>query len=84
METIEVFERNEMKTLTECIGVIIKRGYKTNFLGLDGNKIKGDREIPYTSDEVKINTFYRFEGDSDPGDSSILYAIETINGEKGY
>ncbi len=84
METTEAFERKEMKTLIECIEVITKRGYKTSFLGIDNTKIKGEREKHYTPEEVKINTFYRFEGDSDPGDSSILYAIETTGGEKGY
>jgi hypothetical protein len=84
MEATEAFERKEMKTLIECIEVITKRGYKTNFIALEGNKIKGDREKPFDPSEVKINTFYRFEGDSDPGDSSILYAIETSDGEKGY
>ncbi|HKC68118.1 MAG TPA: hypothetical protein VKG26_07795 [Bacteroidia bacterium] len=84
MEATETFERKEMKTLIECIDVITKRGYKTNFLAVSNNKIKGDREKPYSPSEVKITTFYRFEGDSDPGDSSILYAIETSDGEKGY
>ncbi|HXD94595.1 MAG TPA: hypothetical protein VNX01_15425 [Bacteroidia bacterium] len=84
METVAPFEREEMKTLTECIELITKRGYKTNFMAIGNNKIKGEREKPYASHEIKINTFYRFEGDSDPGDSSILYAIETNDGEKGY
>ena len=84
METTEIFERKEMKTLTECINVITKRGYKTNFLALNDNKIKGEREKPYKPYDVKITNFYRFEGDSDPGDSSILYVIETSDGDKGY
>lgn len=33
--------------------------------------------------DVEIKHFYRFEGESDPGDNSIVYAIETKNGEKG-
>jgi hypothetical protein len=31
---------------------------------------------------VKIVHFYRFEGESNPDDSSIMYAIECNNGEK--
>ena len=27
--------------------------------------------------------FYRYEGESNPEDRSILYGIETANGEKG-
>lgn len=33
--------------------------------------------------ELKIVHFYRFEGESNPEDSSIMYAIEGSNGEKG-
>jgi hypothetical protein len=84
METTLSFERTEMKTLTECIELINKRGYTTNFLGLENNRIQGKRVRSYGPSEVKIDTFYRFEGDSDPGDSSILYVIETTDGEKGY
>ena len=38
----------------------------------------------YTSDELKIIKTYRFEGDSDPSDSSIIYLIEAANGLVGY
>ena len=37
----------------------------------------------YQPKEIIVVNFYRFEGDSDPGDSSILYIIETIDGTKG-
>ena len=37
----------------------------------------------FRSDEVAIARFYRFEGESDPDDNAILYAIETGDGEKG-
>lgn len=37
----------------------------------------------YTPEQVKIVNFFRFEGSSDPGDMSILYAIETHDGVKG-
>lgn len=33
--------------------------------------------------EVEILHFYRFEGESNPADSAILYAIETNDGERG-
>jgi len=38
----------------------------------------------YTPDELKIIKTYRFEGDSDPSDSSIIYLIEAVNGLVGY
>jgi hypothetical protein len=37
----------------------------------------------YKPEEVKIKNFYRFEGESDPADNTILYAIETTSGERG-
>jgi hypothetical protein len=32
---------------------------------------------------VHVVDFFRFEGESDPADNSILYAIETDDGKKG-
>ena len=38
----------------------------------------------YTPDQLKIIKTYRFEGDSDPADSAIIYLIEAQNGLIGY
>jgi hypothetical protein len=38
----------------------------------------------YKPDELQIIKTYRFEGDSDPSDSSILYLIEANDGLIGY
>ena len=38
----------------------------------------------YRADELVIIKTYRFEGDSDPADSSILYLIEANDGLIGY
>jgi hypothetical protein len=38
----------------------------------------------YTSDDLTIIKTYRFEGESDPSDSSILYLIEARDGLIGY
>jgi len=38
----------------------------------------------YKADELTIIKTYRFEGDSDPSDSSILYLIEANDGLVGY
>ena len=38
----------------------------------------------YSPDQLKIIKTYRFEGDSDPADSSIIYLIEAQNGLIGY
>ncbi len=38
----------------------------------------------YKPEDLKIIRTYRFEGDSDPSDSSILYVIEANDGLIGY
>src|SRR6201995_615967 len=38
----------------------------------------------YQPDDLKIIKTYRFEGESDPSDSSILYVIEAKDGLTGY
>lgn len=38
----------------------------------------------YTPDQLTIIKTYRFEGDSDPSDSSIIYLIEANDGLIGY
>ena len=38
----------------------------------------------YQPEDLKIIKTYRFEGESDPSDSSILYVIEAKDGLTGY
>ncbi len=38
----------------------------------------------YQPHELKIIKTYRFEGESDPSDSSILYVMEALDGTIGY
>jgi hypothetical protein len=38
----------------------------------------------YNPEDLKIIKTYRFEGESDPSDSSILYLIEANDGTIGY
>ena len=83
MENTNIPHKEEMTTLVECINVLRERGYTHNFTATLEGTIYDNTKKKYTPKEVKISSFYRFEGESDPGDSSILYAIETSSGEKG-
>jgi hypothetical protein len=73
-----------MNTLSGLINKAVLNGYKDSFMitkrGLNTPK---DEEKYYTPEDMKINDFYRFEGESDPGDESILYLMETNDGQKG-
>ena len=79
----ELPHKEEMDTLVECMTVLRERGFKHNFTATKEDTILDDEKKEYKPEEVKISSFYRFEGESDPGDSSILYAVETNTGEKG-
>lgn len=82
MDTI-TNEKAEPKTLAECMNKLKKQGYSKDFQVTSGGLKALDEERHYMPNEVRIVDFYRFEGESDPGDMSILYAIETSDGTKG-
>jgi len=76
-------DNDSMKTLSSCTRKLSKDGYTVQFkahkIGLESL----DTRKMFEPTEVKIVDFYRFEGQSDPSDNAILYAIETKSGEKG-
>jgi hypothetical protein len=72
-----------LKTLVECHTKLLADGYKEEFTVSD-NLLKAlSTGKQYTPAEVNIINFFRFEGQTDPGDSSIMYVIETNDGTKG-
>ena len=76
-------DKVHMKTMSSCINMLTQQGFSTQFKAT-GNGLKSlTTEKVFKADEIKILNFYRFEGESDPSDNAILYAIETINGERG-
>lgn len=76
-------DNDSMKTLAECVNILYKDGYTVEFKALKHGIQSLTTQIVFLPTDVKINNFYRFEGESDPSESSILYAIETSSGEKG-
>jgi hypothetical protein len=80
---IEVHEKEEMKTLTSVINRLTTEGFEAQFKVMKNGLKSLSTEKVYSPTDVKIVNFYRFEGESDPADNSILYAIETADGEKG-
>jgi hypothetical protein len=75
--------KEEMKTLSSCVNQLTQKGYDAQFKVDEKGLTSLSTERVYHPNEVKIVSFYRFEGESDPADNSILYAIETCDGEKG-
>jgi hypothetical protein len=76
-------KHKEMTTLVSSLNKFIENGYTEDYKAQkDGLKALKTGKI-YQPEEVKVLDFHRFEGVSDPGDESILYAIETNDGCKG-
>ncbi len=84
---IDEKELQEMKEyrdpLTEKLAELEEEGYKADFK-LEGGKLKVvDGDQSFSADELTINKDFRFEGESNPDDLSILYALEAQDGTKG-
>ena len=65
------------ETVSQAIEALKKEGYTEDFnLRQDCLECRNGRFRVF-HDEFHIDKFYRFEGDSDPGDESIVYAISS-------
>jgi hypothetical protein len=76
-------DNNKMDTLSECMEHLRKHGYDKEFLVREGKLTTPDGEMIWSPAQVKITQFYRFEGESDPADMQVLYAVECEDGTKG-
>lgn len=79
-------KRKSYDTVSEAVNDLQNLGYTVDF------SIIADKECivchrtrtELSPDEFEIDEFYRFEGDTDPGDEMIVYAISsTKNNVKG-
>jgi len=61
--------------LVEATNDLMKRGYTEN-LSLEGDTIDDkEKNIHMTAEDFVIDEFYRFEGQTNPSDMSIVYAV---------
>jgi hypothetical protein len=68
-------------TVTEALSEFRKQGYTLDF-NLDENCIVCNLDR-FDADEFEIVDMYRYEGESDPADEAVIYAIHSHNGLKG-
>ena len=77
-------DKVEERSLVNVLNRLHKDGYKHDFkVSGEGKLCTMENKDEFTPDQVRIVDFYRFEGESNPDDMSILYAVETSNGLKG-
>ena len=68
-------------TVSEALADLKIRGYNNDF-NLAENCIVCDNQ-KFEPLDFEITEIYRFEGNSDPGDEAIVYAIQSKTGVKG-
>lgn len=69
--------------MAEASTELKKRGFKANFKVDKNEKLVDSQGNQFDPSDVTLVEFHRFEGISNPADSSIIYAVETETGEKG-
>ena len=72
-----------MSTLSGVLEKLRKQRYDNEFT-MEGDSFTTTNGNKYMPDDLTIIKTYRFEGDSDPADSSVLYVIEAKDGLIGY
>jgi len=78
-------DKEEMTSLTTVEKKLKSQGYTHDFSVLDGRlaTMDNDNASTFSPEETTIVDFFRFEGESNPDDMAILYALETADGTKG-
>ncbi len=74
---------NEMRTLSQVLEKLRLKRQDIEFKLEDGSFVTGNGK-QYKPEDLVIVKTYRFEGESDPADASILYVIEANDGLVGY
>ncbi len=86
-ENNDFMENNDeiphMKSLTVLTNKMVLNGYDDDFKITDNGLKSLKSEKIYQPDQLNIINFFRFEGQSDPNDNTIMYVIETTDGLKG-
>jgi hypothetical protein len=70
-------------TVAEAVNGLKQRGFTIDF-NLEQDKISCEKTpVSLRPSEFEITEVYRFEGNSDPADEAVVYAIESKHGQKG-
>ncbi len=73
----------EMKTPVEMINKLREKQFLYDFEIIDGRFICKETNESFLPGDLIIEKTYRYEGDSDPSDATIIYAISSSTGTKG-
>jgi hypothetical protein len=78
----QTFKMYTYDTVSEAVNGLKQRGYTIDFNPLH-DCIECVHTGRLTPDEFEITEVHRYEGNSDPADEAVVYAIESRHGQKG-
>ncbi|TGJ98813.1 phosphoribosylpyrophosphate synthetase [Leptospira langatensis] len=67
---------HSFETVTDAVNSLKAEGYSEDY-NLHWGKNNKECRIYVSTSEFKVDRFYRFEGDTDPADEAIVYAISS-------
>ena len=68
-------------TVTEAVADLKARGYTTDFNIAFDKLICSSDDICLNTDEFEIVEVHRFEGETNPSDEDVVYAVESKDGK---
>jgi hypothetical protein len=68
-------------TITEAVRGLKERGYTKDFNLRENCVVCNDEK--YHPEDFEIVEVYRFEGETDPADEAVVYAITSNKGDRG-
>ena len=66
-----------MKTLAETVEELQHKGYTHPLVAKGGKLVAPAADVAFDPETLCVDEIHRFEGATDPGDMSILFAIST-------
>ena len=63
------------ETVTDAIHLLQREGYDADFVLRDGVLVVTGGGPSCAVDDAVVERMYRFEGDSDPGDEMVVFAV---------
>lgn len=74
---------NQYESLLDALKDLKVRGFDSSFCLTPKGMFSPANQTYYTSDNVNLVEFHRFEGDTDLEDMAIIYVLETTDHQKG-
>ena len=74
---------NQYNRVDTALIDLARRGFTANFEFIDGTFIAVDLNRSFAPQDLTIVEHHRFEGETDPDDMAIVYAIESRDGVRG-